>query len=87
MSDLIRRDLEGALWREYEFLVQAPDSPGGVIVRRYRIENPVAFWYRPEGSTHRVLDKEGVVHVVPAPGYQGCVLRYRKAEGFSPVVF
>ena len=71
-----RQVLEDVLWREYDF-----------EGRVYRIENPVAFWSRPGGATHRVEDSVGVVHIVPAPGVKGCVLRYAKREGAVKVKF
>lgn len=52
-------------WREYDF--------GG---RVYRINNPVSIEFRLGGATHRVTDKAGIVHCVPAPGVDGCVLRW-----------
>lgn len=52
-------------WREYDF--------GGRI---YRIERPVSVHFRDGGTTHRVVDSDGVVHCVPAPGQNGCVLRW-----------
>jgi hypothetical protein len=76
MSETKRYDLEGVLWREYDFQG-----------RVYLITNPIAFWHREGGETHRVLDDKGVVHIVPAPGHFGCVLRYKKADGFEPVKF
>jgi hypothetical protein len=76
MDELIRRPLSLEEWREYDF--------GGRI---YRIDRPETLWYRPGGQTHRVLDQEGVVHCVPAPGINGCVLRWRSKEGFAPVQF
>jgi hypothetical protein len=66
MSDLETIELTGVeAWREYDF--------GGRI---YRIENPVRVQFRPRGRTHRVTDSVGVVHCVPAPGEDGCVLRW-----------
>lgn len=53
-------------WREYDF-----DG------RVYRIDNPQTVVIKEGGSTHRVIDAEGIVHVVPAPGYFGCVLRFQ----------
>lgn len=70
MSDLIEQDLSMELWREYDF--------GG---RVYRIEKPAKLFYRLGGSTHRVVAADGVVHCMPAPGQQGCVLRWKQAEG------
>ncbi len=52
-------------WREYDF--------GG---RVYRIDSPRTLYLREGGMTHRVMDKKGIVHCVPAPGYFGCVLRW-----------
>ena len=71
-----RHELVGVAWREYDF-----DG------RVYRVERPVAFWHRPGGETHRVEDAAGVVHIVPAPGHHGCVLRYVKDPGEPPVRF
>jgi hypothetical protein len=62
--DLIEGDLTSELWREYDF-------PGRV----YRIEEPITFYYRPGGETHRVLDSEGVIHCVPAPGFRGRITK------------
>ena len=53
-------------WREYDF--------GG---RVYRIDKPVSLHFREGGSTHRVVDEAGIVHCVPAPGKDGCVLRWK----------
>lgn len=62
------------LWREYDF-----------AGRIYRIDNPTAVYFRRGGSTHRVVDAEGVVHCVPAPGIDGCVLRWKAKDGQPPV--
>lgn len=72
MSDLIKSDLTGTeKWREYDF--------GG---RTYRIDNPVTLFFRKAGTTHRVVDSNGIVHCVPAPGHFGCVLRWDGAVVF-----
>lgn len=63
-------DLTVEEWREYDF--------GG---RTYRIDGPVALYYRDGGSTHRVVDAAGVTHCVPAPGSEGCVLRWKGKDG------
>lgn len=73
---LIKHDLTTEAWREYDF-----------SDRVYRIDNPVSFWYRPGGETHRVLDSEGNVHCLPAPGQQGCVLRWQNKDKTVPVNF
>lgn len=66
MTDLIKIVLEGVeAWREYDF-----DG------RVYRIESPVFIEFRHGGSTHRVTDASGIVHIVPAPGVSGCVVRF-----------
>ena len=73
------RDLRMEEFREYDF--------GG---RTYRITNPIAFYSRVGGTTHRVVDGSGLVHCVPAPGVSGCVLRWknRGAEaGADPVTY
>ena len=67
MSDLSEINVAGVEeWREYDF-----------NNRVYRIENPQSIHYRQGGSTHRVIDAEGIVHCVPAPGVNGCVLRWK----------
>jgi len=67
MSDLSTHDLTGTEeWREYDF--------NG---RVYRINHPTKLSFRPGGTTHRVVDAEGVVHCVPAPGQGDCVLRWK----------
>lgn len=62
------------LWREYDF--------NG---RVYRIDNPQELYVG--NTTHRIVDKEGVVHCIPAPGTGNCVLRWKVSEGQSPVRF
>lgn len=54
-------------WREYDWRVDD-------MARVYRIENPQRIYVGV--TTHRVVDAEGIVHVVPAPGYYGCVVRF-----------
>jgi hypothetical protein len=63
-------------WREYDF--------GG---RVYRINLPVALFMRKGGSTHRILDRDDVVHCLPAPGYNGCILRWSNKDKTNPVEF
>lgn len=62
---LIRRDLTNEEWREYEY--------GETI---YRITLPKSLVLRENGTTHRVVDHAGITHVLPAPGQQGCALRF-----------
>lgn len=72
MSDLKKYDLTGTEeWREYDF-----------SGRVYRITNPTELAFREGGTTHRIMDSEGVVHCVPSPGVDGCVLRWK-----GPIVF
>ena len=73
-SDLQKGDASTEAWREYDF--------GD---RVYRINNPVTVFYRAGGSTHRVVDTTGVVHCVPAPGVNGCVLRWQNRDTSVPV--
>lgn len=70
MSDLKETDISNELWREYDF--------GG---RVYRIDAPQKLFLRSGGTTHRVVTTDGVAHCVPAPGVQGCVLRWKQAVG------
>ena len=66
-------NVAGELWREYEF---GPSDNRTV----YRISNPVTVFYREGGTTHRVVDDVGVVHLVPAIGHNGCIARWKNAE-------
>lgn len=68
------KDLTKEQWREYDF-----DG------RVYRIEAPQSVWIGT--STHRVLDAAGTVHCCPAPGFQGCVLRWKPKDAGEPVQF
>lgn len=73
---MIERDITSEAWREYDF--------GG---RVYRIENPRRLFYREGGTTHRVVDGDSVAHCVPAPGVNGCVLRWHGKDGGPDVSF
>jgi hypothetical protein len=75
-EDLVRASLKSESYREYDF-----DG------RIYRIENPVELVFRRGGSTHRIVDGDGVVHCLPGPGYRGCVLRWKNKDGYDPVEF
>lgn len=55
--------------------------------RVYRINNPVTLFIRSGGTTHRVVDSDGVVHCPPAPGQYGCVLRWKNKDPSTPVNF
>lgn len=66
MSDLTEKDISSEVWREYDF--------GG---RVYRIEMPKKLYSRAGGTTHRVVDESGVTHCCPAPGVDGCVVRWK----------
>ena len=75
-------DISKELWREYEF------GPMGNRVT-YRIDHPVTLLLRRTvnedgtvefGTTHRVVDNDGVVHCCPGVGLQGCILRWLNEE-------
>lgn len=68
------KDISAESWREYDF--------GG---RVYRIEGPLRLYIG--STTHRVVDGAGVVHCLPAPGVNGCALRWQSRAGFEPVQF
>jgi hypothetical protein len=76
MSQLESHDLDCEEWREYDF-----------ANRVYRIPSPVRLYYRQGGSTHRVVDADGVAHCLPAPGVNGCVLRWKSKDSANPVAF
>lgn len=76
IPSLVEKSLTDEEWREYDY--------GG---RVYRIDRPQTLFYRPNGTTHRIVDSDGVAHCVPAPGYFGCVLRWKTFDGEPPVSF
>lgn len=57
-GELKQYDLRCELYREYTILV-------GGDWYTYRIDGPVALYIRPNGTTHRVEDTNGVVHCIP----------------------
>jgi hypothetical protein len=73
---LEERNITTELWREYDF--------GG---RVYRIETPATLFYRIGGTTHRIVDSLGIAHCIPAPGINGCVLRWKNKDDTKPVNF
>ncbi len=76
MSQLIEQDITTEEYREYDF-----------SGRVYKIDDPVKLFYRNGGTTHRIVDKDGVVHCLPAPGQFGCVLRWKNKDTSVPVNF
>jgi hypothetical protein len=64
------RDISTESWREYDF-----DG------RVYRIDGPKTLYIGE--TTHRIVDAAGVTHCVPAPGQQGCVLRWQASPPVS----
>jgi hypothetical protein len=66
--------LADELYREYDF--------GG---RVYRIDSGHTLWVGT--TTHRIQDANGIVHCVPAPGQNGCVLRWVPRDKSNPVQF
>lgn len=79
-SEMKTGDLTKEEWREYEW-----GTANGRTT--YRIIAPKTLYHRVGGSTHRILDTNGIVHLVPAPGQQGCVLRWKPKNPDEPVQF
>lgn len=71
-------DITCELWRSYDI----PGRDG-----RYTISNPQKLFIREGGTTHRVLDSEGIVHCVPAPGNCGCILTWKNKDPEKPCNF
>ena len=78
MSDLKTSDITCEEWREYEFGLAAERTA-------YRIQSPATLYHRPGGTTHRVVDAAGIAHCLPAPGQNGCVLRWKSKDPAKPV--
>lgn len=70
-------DVSTEEWREYFW-------PG--TGRTYHITNPVGLYRRDGGSTHRIVDTEGVVHCVPCgPQCPDTVIRWKNKDITTPV--
>ena len=69
-------DISEEEWREVE--------TGG---RTYRIANPQKLILRKGGSTHRVVDADGVVHCYAAPETGKSVVRWKSRPGTPHVRF
>lgn len=88
---LIKKSIDDELYREYEWDEVRQDE-NGYLSRTgdrvtYRISNPIALYIRPGGTTHRVVDSEGVAHCVPSVGIMGCVIRWKNPPDNDPVNF
>lgn len=75
-SDYSQKDISSEEWREVEC--------NGIT---YRIDNPTTLITRKGGSTHRVIDANGVVHCYAAPETGKTILRWKAKEGTAPVKF
>ena len=67
-------DISNEAYREYDY-------PGRMGEDAYRIVNPVTLYYYKGATTRRVVDQAGVTHCVPAPGFNGCALRWKGKNG------
>jgi hypothetical protein len=67
------KDISNELWRSYSFVDQLGYQ------HEYAVILPKTLYVGT--TTHRVVDREGVAHVLPAPGYFGCVLKFEQADG------
>jgi hypothetical protein len=79
-NQLISNDLSGEEYREYHF-----GKGGDHWV--HRIDGPKTLYRRSGGTTHRVLDAEGLVHIVPCIGPMGCVVTFKPRDSANPVQF
>ncbi len=84
MSELLEFDISHEEWREYNWVWWDGE------VRRhriFRINEPKTLYIRPGGSTHRVVDAQGIAHCVPSVGCMGCVLQWKNPDDTPPVNF
>lgn len=81
-SQLQDFDISTEEWREYDW-----QDAGSDRRYQYRVTNPKTLFFRPGGTTHRVVDHLGVAHCVPAVGQSGCVLRWKNFDTSKPVNF
>ena len=76
------RDISLELWRNYRWR----DPISGEFVA-HRISKPFTLYYEQGHTTHRIVDEDGIVHCIPAPGYFGCVLTWQNPPETAPVSF
>lgn len=79
MGEIKPRDISHELWRDYRFI--GKDK----TVVRYKIKKPKLLYVG--NTTHRIVDSDGVTHILPAPGYHGCAVRFKNPEGTDPCRF
>ena len=86
---LIKKCIDDELWRSYEWVIpeMQNDNENSFLMREHIIHNPKYVYIRPGGSTHRVVDADGVAHCVPAPGRYGCILKWKNPENIEAVNF
>lgn len=77
-SDLNKFDISCEEYREY-YLVASDYT--------YRINNPVSLYVRKGGTTHRVIDADGVAHCVLSPETGRSVLRWKNKANQKEVMF
>ena len=80
----IELDISKEMWREYEWIFELSGEHEKMV---YRINEPQKLFIRPGGSTHRVVDSDGVSHCLPSVGVFGCVLRWENFDKEKPVNF
>ena len=81
MSNLNEYDISTELYRTYRMINKVGQQVD------YRIDGPITLFIRPGGSTHRVLDKAGIVHCVPAPEMFGSVIIWENKDSKKPCEF
>ena len=80
-EELRSHDISSEKWREYI------DYDGdGAVLARIPIRNPKTLITRPGGSTHRIVDAEGIVHIVEFPR-AGRVVVYEPGTQEKPCLF
>lgn len=90
MPDLIERDITDEGKREVVMQSSIGSRQDGsqiIVESVYTINNPVKMYYREGGVTMRILDADGVVHLVPGPGYRNTVHRWYPKDSSNPVQF
>ncbi len=65
---------------------------GDEVWREYTYQGRTVTIFDPQylyvgKTTHRVVDNEGFVTCVPAPGFHGCALRWLPRDPDAPVAF
>lgn len=79
---LISKDISDEVFRSYSWI-----CPVSKERECYTIHDPISVHFYKGCTTHRVVDKAGFAHCVPAVGFYHCVLSWKSKDEAKPVAW